>query len=475
MTVAKLNCLTSSMPEKSLNEIPRLVREQHEKAVLAFQRQNFDYAISILTQVLHKEPGFYEARETLRAAQFKKAGSATGFFKRMLGSANPLLAKGQMALRSNSIEAINIAEQILTGDPYNYSAHKLLADAALAADLPQTAALSLEILYKNSPKDKETALKLGTALATAGQVSKAEKIIGDLLRANPTDTEIGQALKNLSAKRTLKEGGYDSLSSGQGSYRDILKDKDESVSLEQEHRQVKVDDVAERLIREYELRLTREPDNLKLLRSIAELAAQKKDFDKALDFYNRSASAAGGTDPSLERLISDTTTRKFDYALEQLDSNDPDYAEKSAKIQAERLAYQLAEGQRRAEKYPSDLQVRFELGELYFRTGKITEAMQEFQKAQSNPHRRIQALSYLGQCFARRGMNDLAARTLQNAIKEKVVFDDEKKELIYALGCVFEKMGKAEEAIEQFKLIYESDIGYKDVAAKVDAYYSSKL
>ena len=33
-------------------------------------------------------------------------------------------------------------------------------------------------------------------------------------------------------------------------------------------------------------------------------------------------------------------------------------------------------------------------------------------------------------------------------------------------------MGKKEEAIEQFKLIYETDIGYKDVAAKVDAYYS---
>jgi hypothetical protein len=142
--------------------------------VLAFQRQNFDYAISILTQVLLMEPAFYEARETLRAAQFKKAGSASGFFKRMLGSANPLLAKAQMALRSNPIEAINIAEQILTGDPYNYSAHKLLADAALAADLPQPL-LSLEIIYKNSPKDKETALKLGTAWR-AGQVSKAEKL-----------------------------------------------------------------------------------------------------------------------------------------------------------------------------------------------------------------------------------------------------------------------------------------------------------
>ncbi len=71
-------------------------------------------------------------------------------------------------------------------------------------------------------------------------------------------------------------------------------------------------------------------------------------------------------------------------------------------------------------------------------------------------------------------MNDLAARTLQNAIKEKIVFDEEKKELIHALGCVLEKMGKPEEAVEQFKFIYEVDIAYKDVAAKVDAYYAAK-
>ena len=35
-------------------------------------------------------------------------------------------------------------------------------------------------------------------------------------------------------------------------------------------------------------------------------------------------------------------------------------------------------------------------------------------------------------------------------------------------------MNKREEAIEQFKQIYEMDIGYKDVAAKVDAYYSGQ-
>jgi len=39
---------------------------------------------------------------------------------------------------------------------------------------------------------------------------------------------------------------------------------------------------------------------------------------------------------------------------------------------------------------------------------------------------------------------------------------------------VFEGMAKKEDAVEQFKIIYESDIGYKDVAAKVDAYYSGQ-
>lgn len=54
------------------------------------------------------------------------------------------------------------------------------------------------------------------------------------------------------------------------------------------------------------------------------------------------------------------------------------------------------------------------------------------------------------------------------------MFDEEKKDLIYNLGCVLESMGRKEEAIEQFKQIYEVDIGYRDVAAKVDAFYAGQ-
>ena len=160
--------------------------------------------------------------------------------------------------------------------------------------------------------------------------------------------------------------------------------------------------------------------------------------------------------------------------MAQLDQTAPDYAEKSAKIQADKQAYQLAECQKRVERYPTDLQIRFELGLLYFQTGKISEAIAEFQKAQSNPNRKTKAMGYLGQCYARRNMNDLAVRTLESALKEKLVWDEEKKELTYNLGSIFEKMGKREDAKAQFEQIYGVDSSYKDVSKKMDDYYGGQ-
>jgi tetratricopeptide (TPR) repeat protein len=464
------------MPEKTLAELPRDLRDLFQKGVTAVQRQNLDYAIAIFQQVVQREPAYLEGRQALRAAQIKKVGSSTGFFKKMLGgaSASPLMAKAQLAKGKNPLEAVQIAEQILESDPNNSIGHKILAEAAASAGLYKTACFAYEILLKASPRDYDLSMAYGEALAAAGQVSKAEFVYQELQRSHPTRPDIAVALKDLAAKRTLKEGGYDALASGTGSYRDILKDKNESVRLEQESRVVKNEDDASRLLRQYEARIAAEPRNFKLLRTIAELYAQQKDFDKALEYYERIRNSEAGADPSLEKAIFDTAVRRFDHLVSQLDPADPALAEKTEQLQRERAAFQIEDTRKRAEKYPTDLLIKFELGVLYLNAGKINEAIQEFQKAQGNPSKRLAAMSYMAQCFSARNMNDMAARKLQEALKEKPAFDDEKKEMIYQLGCILEKMGKKEEAIDQFKQIYETDIGYKDVAAKVDAYYASQ-
>jgi tetratricopeptide (TPR) repeat protein len=470
----------NNMAEKKISEIPRETRMLFIKAGEAAQRDNLDYAIALFNQALEKEPAFFDCRKALRAAQFKKAGAGgRSFFKKMLSGAgsSPQVAKARLALNKNPAEAMAIAEQILNGDPNNTAAHRIIVEAATALELPHTAVLSYETLADHSPKDRNLAIDFARALAAAGDVTegennRGEKILIDLLRENPNDGELSQALKDVSARKTLDQGGYGALEGGGGSYRDILKNKTEAVSLEQEKRIVQTEDNTLRLIAEYEARLPNEPDNLKLVRSLAELYTQKNQFDRALALYDRIKNSPMGNDPSLERGMADTMVRRFDFQLGQLDPAAPDNAAQAEKIQAEKLNFQLVECQKRVEKYPTDLLFRFEMGRLYLQAGKISEAIQELQKARNNPHKRLAAMGCLAQCYAKKKMFDMAARTLQEAIKDKPVFDDEKKELVYNLGCMLENMGKNEEAFEQFKLVYEVDSGYKDVTPKVEAYYA---
>jgi predicted Zn-dependent protease len=178
-----------------------------------------------------------------------------------------------------------IAEEVLNTDPENTGAHKIVVEAATALELPRTKVLSLDILFKNHPKDKAIAVQLANALADIGEVQRAERTLSDLLRTTPTDGDLAQALKNISARRTMKEAGYGALASGEGSYRDILKDEKESVSLEQEKRVQKRGHhrAPHRRIR-IRLRPAGQPQTRPLPRRAC---TQKKQFDRALALYER--------------------------------------------------------------------------------------------------------------------------------------------------------------------------------------------
>lgn len=464
------------MAEKTLSEVAPFCREQFDKGMAAYNRQNYDYAVEILTGLLQLEPALYEAREALRATQFKRVKAGRGFFSKVLGKASvtPLVAKAQMLARRNPLEALAAAEQALNTDPGNGTAHRALAEAATAAGLPRTALLSLEIAFKNNPADRKLARLLADACADTGQISRAEGIYHEALKASPNDPELQQALKDLAARRTMAEGGYDTLAGGQGSYRDVLRDKSQATQLERENRIVQGDDAVREQIARDTARLAAEPDNPKLLRALGAAHALLQEYEPALTYLRRLRAADQGGDPALDQQIHATSLKWLEQQLAALDPDRADYEVRRQALEGERDALEIQSARALVERYPSDLQHRFELGRVYFRHGKIGEAIGEFQKAQANPHRRVASLGYLGQCFSKRGLHDVAVRTLQKAIDEKPVLDDEKKELIYQLGVALEGMGRRQDAIEQFKQIYETDIGFRDVAARVDAFYAGE-
>ncbi|MEA2069196.1 MAG: tetratricopeptide repeat protein, partial [Verrucomicrobiota bacterium] len=124
------------------------------------------------------------------------------------------------------------------------------------------------------------------------------------------------------------------------------------------------------------------------------------------------------------------------------------------------------------ERYPNDLQLKFDYGKLLFENGSHTEAIQQFQLAQRNPQRRIRALFFLAKAFEAKGQLAIAREQLESALPEALVMDESKKELLYELGGLCEASGDAPKAEQCFREIYAVDIGYKDVAAKVENTYS---
>jgi len=131
----------------------------------------------------------------------------------------------------------------------------------------------------------------------------------------------------------------------------------------------------------------------------------------------------------------------------------------------------LTDLKERVGRQPSDLLLRYQLGELLFHMKKYDEAATELQQASQNEKRRVRALNLLGSCFKAKNMLDLAVTQFEKALQTEDASTDEGKEILYNLGVTYEAMSKTEEALEAFKKIYEVDINYRDVGQKVENFY----
>ena len=80
-------------------------------------------------------------------------------------------------------------------------------------------------------------------------------------------------------------------------------------------------------------------------------------------------------------------------------------------------------------------------------------------------------MNLLGVCYRELGMLDLATKQFEDAAKEIMTMDPMKKEIVYNLGIVYDKMGEREKSLNCMKQIYEADYGYKDVAERVESSY----
>ncbi len=458
------------MPEVSLTEVPRKTREIVEKATMAVERGNTDYAIEILLSVLDAEPRLLEARRILRKAQIQKflnSGRGASYHAIATLAALGSLLTASLQLRSKPLKALQVGERLMCRDPFNPPFFNLVARAAVAADLIMTAIETLESVREVRPNDVALLMTLADLYSRADITDKARECYERLVMLRPNDPKVIKGLKDAQARDAMRRGKWESAQS----YRELIKDEKEAQRLEQLAKAAKTERDIQDLIQDHLEKIAREPNNINYRRALADLYARAEQFDKALETLQEADRISGGGDPQLARAITQIRVRQYDAEIARRRAVGDEAGAQA--VEKEKAEFVFNDAEDRVRRYPNDLQFRYEYGVLLFERGRYLEAIEQFQQSQRNPQRRTRSLYYLARCFEAKGQYDLAAEQLEKAASEIAVMDETKKDILYELSLIYEKLGRPEKAVELLKEIYATDVRYKDVAERIDRYYKS--
>ncbi|WP_309385932.1 tetratricopeptide repeat protein [Cerasicoccus frondis] len=469
--------MTDTLTEESINQLDPRLRKQIEGARKNLTK-NPSIVVTVCMNILERHPGCLDVRKLLRQAQERAKGGKTSGMSKFLGKVTsaPFAQKAKKNLESDPLSVMAQAEKSITDNPGLPVGHRLLGQAAENVGLFETAVFAFEKLVEVD-KTEEHQIMLANALILAKRPKEAIMLGDRILQQNPANEDAQEMVRRASVAESMERGKWEE----EGGFRDKLADEEKAIELEQQARVVNDEETVEKLVAKNIKLLEAEPDNLTLYREIINAYRTIGQFGKALEYVVKARKTpAGSSDPTLERMEIDmnlSIKRSEIEALEEQLEAEPGNAEVQSKLEdlkAQEHKFKLDNALRIVEKYPNDYAARFELGNLLYQDGDYDKAMGEFQKATRNPKVRVKAIMMLGRSMAAKGIYDMAIVQFEEAKKELALMDDTKKEVIYSLARAHEENGDLDKAIAEYKIIYSNDIGYRDVAEKINAFYTQK-
>lgn len=462
--------MVDAMSEVSLESLDPRIRKQVENARRAVESGNPEYAIDTCSAILTRHPGCLDVRKVLRRAQQRQTGARKGIVRLVSRvTRSPMNLRIRKAIRENPAAALPMVEKVLDADPGNGAAHGLLAEACMPLGLTATVVWTLEQRRGLEPGNGDNLLRLGEAYVENGQFDEAIAVGDHILRSDPGNGAAQTLVKDASVAKSMARGRWEQESD----YREKLKSEEEAESLERRSRAAGDTESLEKDRFEAEARVSADPDNIGHRRELAAVLRRQGDFAGSLAALREAqALPTGAGDSDLDQLMARTRTEQLESEIRQLESvPSPD----EGGLEAARM--QLAEHRMQSarnmvERYPNDYGFRFEWGRLLYDQGEMAEAAEQFQLAQRNPKHRIAAQVFLARAFRADGKLDLAIQQLEAVRNELPTLDERKKEVLFELAECCLGMGREADAGAAFKTIYAADVGYRDVAERIEALYS---
>lgn len=434
------------MAEVKLDTASKDAKAYYEKAYTAMERGNLDYAMDMFEESLKIEPRLLQARKGMRACAMKKTAGKPAS-KKALFKAAATWMKATATLKKDPMAALELSERILRIDPLNLKFAKLQCDAAKMASMPEVAILTLETLCNQRGVDMGILKPLARLYRDTEQFQDEFECRTKIAELLPNDGQAQKELKDSAARLSMGKAGWQKAES----YRELVRADDAEGSHQ---------------LQDLESRIEAHPEDLELRKKLADYQLRNKLYAEAIATLEDCESLSDGSDPWIEQKLQ--VAREHRLSFELAEAEDANDSARVAQYRDQLNALRIDSAKRQAERYPNDLQVKFEYGKLLFEKGDLTEAIQQFQLAKRNPQRRVRSLLYLAKAFRAKNQLQIAMDQLEAALADTPEMDSTKKELLYEMALLCEEKEDAEKSIAYLKEIYAVDIGYRDVARRIE-------
>lgn len=435
-----------------------------QKADEALRRRNWDFAIEVYQQLLELDPDLAEARGGLRQALKRRAeGTKGGRLFRALAGAGPLAMAKTLAKAGKHGAAAKSLESYLASNPLDEEGNLLLGISCEAAGWSKSALSVYEFVAEIAPKNPEGLKRAGAMSYRQGDHAKALEYYERALQADPRDQEALKARKDLAAERALQAGRFDQVQHS----REQIKNKDQAADLERTKRfQMSQEDLVTQRER-LETAYAEAPKDPELMLQLVDIHERLKDYDSAVDLAERALQYRKDSF-ELACRVGDLRSKALKKRIAKADKEGD--AAAASQLEGELVDLEVDDFRRRVGIHPTDAALRFQLGKRLMKRKEYDAALSEFQKANADPRVQRDSRLAMAQCFQHKGFGDLAKKEYLRALEGLGDVDERAKEVLYNLALIAEADGAAPEARSYYARIYEVDIGYRDVSAKMEQF-----
>lgn len=442
------------------------------------QGYDHDYVNTMFSECVVTDPGnivYVEAFLGNLSDKYNnnKKGGRLGFNAR--GQLKKAVAKSQWH------EVLKMGPDILRQNPWDVQTLRWMAEACAAYHFNEVELLYLKNALDANPKAVDVNKHCATSLARMGQFEQAIACWHRIEELDKNNKEAPEMISKLSLERHRIASGI--AEDAPAEVREKVKQANQASANEPDD-QPSQEEAKDASATKREIKLTERqkleqavvnnPEDIDAYRALADLHVQETRYSEAEQVLTKALQAAG-KDLQLQEKLEDTMILRARAQLKVAEGRARDKQTETAKELAGELRHNLYRLEldiynNRAQRFPEDLRVKYELAVRLKKLGNYDEAIEQLREARNERSVKTSATIDMGECLQHLKQYSKALQCYQRAVAsaDQASEAELKKIALYRAGVLASGLKQTDVAKTHLGELLKLDPGYKDAKSRLD-------